>query len=47
MSELDKIDAHASKFNLIYAAKNDHEIYTGQIFVPYDIDYNVAYALGS
>ena len=36
MSELDKIDANASKFNLILVAKHRHEIYTGLNFVPFD-----------
>ena len=34
MSEPDKIDSNASKFNLIEVAKNRHEIYTRPIFCP-------------
>ena len=47
MGKLDKIDANASKFNLIQVAKNRFEIYMGPNFVPFDIDHNVANAVDS
>ena len=47
MSELVKIVANTLNFNLILVAKNRHEIYNGPNFVPFDLDYSVAHALGS
>ena len=44
MCELDKINASASKFNLIQWTEIRHEIYTGPHFVLFDICYNVTHA---
>ena len=47
MGELFEIAANTPNFNLVLVAKNRHEIYTGPNFVPFDLDYSVAHALGS
>ena len=48
MCELDEIVANASKFNLKKRLPKLVTKFTrGQIFVPFNKDYNVAHALGS